>query len=379
MRKNICILFIFAILLGSCAGLKTITIETQEPAQITLPQNVRSLLIVNNVVTQPDNVGHFVKQIGKRKFESIPVSMDSMAIYCIESLSHFLEEKQHFNKVLYYNKPLRTDSDFWNQRPITPDEMNRLRNENNVDVVVSLDELVFTTYKIERRTPVVTPNPVTYRNERVSTSYKEARNLSQGSPYADATVKIQSTFRVYIPTHDGAISTIQYEDSIKQNGKQYYNATKTSDHFVNILKVLPLYERVISKELTVKAAEKMTKALSPHWETQDRWYYTLSNASKQNGEYFAEQRKWDEAVVKWEEFFNENKKKINKAKAATNIALAYEMLEDMEQAYNWITTAYNLFEESVSTNSSDLKRTLLYKNEIERRYNNEKALKVQSL
>lgn len=357
MRKNIHILFLFlfTMLLGNCAGLKTITIESQEPAQVTLPKNVRSLLVVNNVVTQPKDIGHTKKWLDKSEIEGFSISMDSIAIIYTEALAQFLEEEHYFDKVLYYNKPLRTDSDFLVQKPIMPDEMMQFRKEHSVDAIVSLDRLIITTNLAEKQ--------------------------ASGNIYVEETTKIQSIIRVYMPTLNGEIPAIHYEDSVKLKTDGGFNIGKTPDrlsYFMNKLFPQDKMRREFLKErVVVPAAEKMTKALSPHWETQDRWYYTLSNGTMQNGEYYADQSKWDEAVVKWKEFFDANKKAINKAKAASNIALAYEMLEDMEQAYNWITTAYNLFEESVSPNSFDLRRTLLYKNELERRYKNEKALKLQ--
>ena len=359
VRKNINILFLFlfAFLLGNCAGLKTITIESQEPAQVTLPKNVRSLLVVNNVVTQPKDIGHTKKWLDKSEIENFPIPMDSIAIIYTEALAQFLEEERYFDKVLYYNKPLRTDSDFLAQKPIMPEEMMQFRKEHDVDAIVSLDRFIIITNLEEKKT--------------------------SGNKFIEETTKIQSIIRVYMPTLNGEIPAIHYLDSVKLKAPVSFNLEKNSDQLSNFLtKLFPqdnMRRDFLKERVVVPAAEKMTKALSPHWETQDRWYYTLSNATMQNGEYYADQSKWDEAVVKWEEFFNANKNTINKAKAASNIALAYEMLEDMEQAYSWITTAYNLFEESVSPNSFDLKRTLLYKNEIERRYKNEKALNAQSL
>ena len=123
------------------------------------------------------------------------------------------------------------------------------------------------------------------------------------------------------------------------------------------------------KQTVINAAEKETNALAPHWEMQDRWYYTLPASSMREGEAFAAKADWQQALNKWESFFNRSRKKIEKAKAATNIALAYEMLDDMAKSYEWATKANDLFIESTSPNSFERRRSLLYKNEIERRMN----------
>ncbi len=58
-------LVIVAIVLSGCSGMKTLTIQTQEPAQVTLPKDIKKLLIVDNAVSQPSDIGHIEKRLGK--------------------------------------------------------------------------------------------------------------------------------------------------------------------------------------------------------------------------------------------------------------------------------------------------------------------------
>ncbi len=88
------------------------------------------------------------------------------------------------------------------------------------------------------------------------------------------------------------------------------------------------------------------------------------------GETFAKGARWEEAIEKWQTFYNSLSNKTDKAKAANNIALAYEMMDDMDKASEWAEVSNNLFVQSTSPNSLERRRSLLYKNEIERRRNN---------
>ncbi len=85
------------------------------------------------------------------------------------------------------------------------------------------------------------------------------------------------------------------------------------------------------------------------------------------GESFARETKWNEAIEKWEAFYNSRTKKVDKAKAANNIAFAYEMLGEMVNAYQWAKEANGLFNESSAPNSIERRRSYIYMNEIERR------------
>jgi len=99
--------------LGSCSGIKYLTVETREPAQVTLPSHVLSLAVVNNVVKQPDDLGHETQLIGSTEGEKTKVSSDSMAIYYTEALTQFLNEEDYFQKVVFYPEPLRSDTNFF--------------------------------------------------------------------------------------------------------------------------------------------------------------------------------------------------------------------------------------------------------------------------
>ena len=307
MQKATPFLIIFLMaLLSSCGGIQYFAVETREPARVNLPSNIFSLTIVNNVVQQPNDVGHDSIPIGHTQPERVQAASDSAAIFYTEALAQFLNEEDYFHQVLYYNKPLR--------------------------------KLIIETKK---------------RNH-----FRQ-----QGYNYASMTGKIHSVLRVYLPTMDGKVPAVQYSDSIHWDGFDIQDGRAYADI------MLPSREEAI-KQLAIKAAEKMTYVFAPHWEMQDRWYYTHSNSSMREGEAYAKGSDWLNAIEKWKSVYNSRSKKLDKAKAANNIALAYEMSDDMQQALEWAIIANDLFIESTAPNSLERRRSLLYRNEIERRLNN---------
>lgn len=339
------IVLTMAFLLSSCAGIKYMSIETLEPAQVTLPENVRSVLIVNNVVQQPDDIGHQDKLLGRSVAEKVNASSDSIAIYYTEALSQFLEEEEYFDSVLYFSEPLRNDKDFFEERPLAPATMNELKNKTRVDAIISLDKLILQTDKNEH-----------FRQ--------------QGYSWADMTGKIHSVIRAYLPTMEGKIPAVQFTDSLHWEGFDIQDGNAYAEI------MLPSREEAM-KQLVIYAAEKMTYVFSPHWVRQDRWYYTHTNSLMKEAEVHAQNAEWMDAIGKWETFYNNQRNKKEKAKAANNIALAYEMLDDMDKAYEWITISHDLFTESTSNNSLERRRSQLHKNEIERRRDNSNRLNMQ--
>lgn len=348
MRKYLFIVIAAAmgLTLSNCAGIKQLTVETREPAQVTLPANVRTLIIVNNTVKQPDDMGHTVKRLGKPETNREKASSDSLAVYYTEALSQFLEEEKHFERILYYGEPLRTDNNFFEEKPIDPASMNEIRQKTGADAIISLDKLLLQTDTRE--------------------FYQQ-----QGYMYGDMSGKVHSILRVYLPTMEGKIPAVKYTDSLRWEGFDI------QDNAAYAELMLPSREDAM-KQLVVHAAEKMTYALSPHWVMQDRWYYTLSTSLAREAEAFAKKNQWTEAIQKWETLYKSQKKENNKAKIAHNIAFANEMLGDMDKAYEWATVAYDSFVKSTATNSLERKRSLLYRNEIERRKSTDNSLNMQA-
>jgi hypothetical protein len=337
----------FILILSSCSGIKYLTVETREPAQVTLPQDVLRVAVVNNVVQQPDEIGHNSVSLGSTVVNSAEASADSVSVFYTEALAQFINEENYFNRVTYYNIPIRSDKDFFQEILLDPKKMNEIRKVTGVDAIISLDRLIIETIKREH--------------------FKQ-----QGYTYSAMNGKINSTIRVYLPTLEGKIPRVQFTDSLHWVGFDIQDGRAYSQE------MLPSREEAM-KSLAIMAAEKMTYVFTPHWERQDRWYYTSVSKLMREGAAFAKSAEWLKAIAKWEEHYNNvsDRKKTNKAKVANNIALAYEMLGEMEEAHKWATEANDLFVESTAPNSLERRRSLLYKNEIARRNKTLNSINMQ--
>ena len=111
---------------------------------------------------------------------------------------------------------------------------------------------------------------------------------------------------------------------------------------------------------------------------QERWYYTSGSSLMRKGASLARESKWPEAIAKWETYFRSQSNKVDKAKAASNIAFAYEMKGDMEEAYTWAVIANDLFTEQTGTNALESRRSLIYKNELNRRRDKSNRIDMQN-
>ena len=115
--------FIAALLMVGCSGIKTITIQTQEPAQIKLPETIEKLLVVDNSATQPSDIGHLKRRLGRSQAEKVSVTTDSLSLIYTEALTQFLNEEGFFDVVILHNQSLRNDNEYWREVAILPDKM----------------------------------------------------------------------------------------------------------------------------------------------------------------------------------------------------------------------------------------------------------------
>ena len=340
--KKIFPFFLIAIglLASSCMGIRHITIDTREPGQIDWSPNVLSVVVVNNVVQQPDNIGHDLLRLGSESLERVSASSDNLAFIYAEALAQFIDEEEHFYRVLFLHTPIRTDDDFLAEQPLSLDNLRDILNETRADAIISLDRLI------------------------MQTEMQEHFRLG-GGVFGELVARIQSGVRIYMPTLEGVIPMLYNHrpDSLVWRGFDPSGRIRWYD-----ANLLPTREEAM-KLLAIHTAERMMKRLSPHWVSQERWFYTLLNTRMREGAAFARGNQWDRALERWESAFH-SLRRADKAKAATNIALAYEVLDDLERAHEWATIAHQLFEEHTSPNSLERRRSLLHKNELQRRLNN---------
>lgn len=328
------LLVVIGLLSSNCMGIRHLSIDTREPGQIAWLPHITSVAVVNNVVQQPDDVFHNYRPING-DWARDTVSSENIAFIYTEAMAQFLEEEGHFDRVIFVREPIRTDSDFFTEHPLTPEAMGRIMRQTGANAVISLDQLLIRT-DLEGYFNVV------------------------GVRFARLIARIQSVIRVYMPTLEGQIPVIHYTDSL------VWRNLDPSGTILYAAKSLPLMRERAMQQLVVLAANRMTNTLSPHWVTKERWYYTSLGARMREGARFAQGNQWDRALERWEVAFR-NARGREKAKAANNVALAHEMLDDIETALEWATTAYELFQQSTSPNSLERRRSLLYKNELQRR------------
>ena len=314
MRVYLLLFCLLLAVLSSCSTTKMIKIRVEKPAQVTLPKFVRNITIVNNAVVQPDTIGHTLTEwesfLKIRKQVSVP--SDSVNIILLQALTQFMNEEGFYDKVELHNNTLREDDQFLVETAIDTLVLQQIAKETNADAILSLDRVVAKT-DIGRR--------------------------QDTWPHYDVLrVVIQAKFRIY--SKEGKrmdYPVIMFQDTLRWNSLDYNRKP-----FITQTNGL--------KEMAIHTADKMVSMFIPFWQEQYRLCYTYGDKRVKDAFYEAQKGKWKDAALIWGDLF-ENEKRIEKrAKLASNIALANEMLDDIENALNWANISYELFEERYNSN-----------------------------
>ncbi|MDR2118556.1 MAG: DUF6340 family protein [Tannerellaceae bacterium] len=340
MKGTFCLLIIC--LLTACSSIRYMEIETYNPSEITYPEHIRKILIVNNALPQPSDAGYRFDLLGVPQQNS-KAETDSALFDACRALGTSIAEADFFDDVFFFHEGTRRDSSFVEAVKLTPEEVKSLCEETGADAVISLDRLLFDTKK-------------------------EVTNLGEGYVTGSMYIDITGVFRGYLPGRNGPSITVEVSDSISFF-EEAYNIEMLATQLPATEHALRIAGDYIGK--------KVYPAFVPHWKTELRWYFTASGARWKEATAYVAGEKWTNAAERWQYIYNSSSRWAGKALSASNLALASEIAGDLEKALEWAKVAHNLFEENRGNDHRHTRMQQLYIETLEKRILDDKKLNLQ--
>lgn len=340
MRSTIC-LFILC-LFTACSQVRFVGIETFNPAEITYPDHVGNVLIVNNAVPQLPDSGYEYKINGVLQ-DTCKAYADSALFDACRALGEAIVETGFFNDVLLFDENTRKDNSFLLDVKLTQEEVQALCEETGADAVISIDRLLFNMKK-------------------------EVFVFLEGYAYGTVDIEMKGIVRSYLPFKETPHATVLIADSL------FWDEEAFDINILNQLLPLP------GNALRIAGAcigNKTHPVFVPHWDRENRWFFTGLGARWKKASAYAAKNKWGEALEEWLYIYNNSSHWKSKAKAASNTALAYELTGDLDKALLLATEACELYEKNVGENDPYAYYQRLYKETIAKRIQSEKKLTIQ--
>ena len=176
------------------------------------------------------------------------------------------------------------------------------------------------------------------------------------------------SLRGYLPGRDNPLATVYVQDSVFWS--------ESADN----MELLKLY--LPSPDEALRAAgqyigRKVTPNFVPHWDNESRWFYKGEGARWKEATAYALSDKWEEAASRWKHVYENSSRWKERAKAASNLALFYEMKTQLKDAYDWAAKSYEIFNNKKGEDYNYTKMQRLYVEALGKRIRSDQKLNKQ--
>jgi hypothetical protein len=317
-------------------------IEAYNPSEVTYPESVHKILIVNNALPQPPDAGYEFTFLGQAQ-DTCTANVDSALFDASRALGVAIAETNFFDDVLFFHEGTRKDNSFLEDIRLSRDVVESVCEETGVDAVISFDRLLFATKK-------------------------KVAIFAEGYVTGVIDIVMTGVMRSYLPGRTNPLVTIMVSDSVSFY-EEAYNVELLSALLPSTDEALRIAGSYIGK--------KVYNAFVPHWETGLRWYFTGIGARWKEATAYTGSEKWDKAAERWQYIYDHTTNSANKAKSAANLALAAEISGDFEKALEWAKISHALFAENKGNENSHTLKQELYIATLEKRIVNDRKLNLQ--
>lgn len=321
--KKILFLITIGLLVGfsSCTTIGTLSYDRLQSADVSFPDGVRKVGIVNNM--PPSSL-----ELESNESKDL-LSGDGKIM--ADAFAQAVAETDYFDQVVVCDSALYVEelSGTMNNR-LSTEQVDSLIQTLGVDLLFSLDQVYIQLKENSFFVPgLVTPIPV-----------------------IDGI--ITPVIKTYVAGRSTPLFTISKSDSI------YWEVTPS----------LTLGQVV--KEASEFAATVPMKHLLPYWEEVNRTFFNGGNVEMRDAGVYIQENNWDAASLLWKKIYEQKKGKA-KMQAAYNLALYHEMQDDFEKALEYLEEALLLAKDE----SAEKRLMEVYQLQLKAQSEKSRKLKMQ--
>lgn len=327
---------------SSCTQLLYTSLDVLRPAKIEFNVNANDLIVVNNTVVQPSNYGHKSVLLNDKRSD-MSVSTDSLAIYCLSSMTEELEGKDFFSSIQVLPNTINKSNEFFRPDKLSDDTVKAICKSKRANVVLSLDNI-----KV---------------NDDLNEYYLEESNTFLNS----LEVKYETSWSIHYPT-GSQVKYITFKDTL------YWETESTVRK--KALMDMPKREDVLI-DGALEIGRKCVNRFIPYWEKVDRYFFSSENKLMKQAMDSVSVKNWKSAIETWTSVYSKSTNGLIQAQAANNIAIAYEITGDIDKALQYATISFYSFGKLTIPDYSSFVRLSDYIIELNHRKKDIEILKKQ--
>jgi len=307
---------LIAIAFYSCTSLKKIGIEVALQPEYPIAEDIQSLVVLNRSLTNQFTnieVDTLEKTLIINKMVMDTVFLDSIAAdTAIQVAAQALFEAGRFDVVVPKVRNIERTDNADIASPLKIDFVNDLCKDFNVDAALILESF----------------------GERLNTKYYLSISEGTGNEikeYSAATdISYFTEWRLYKPNNLKPVVRFHVGDSI------FWKAASLS--LEDLYSKMPRTKSALIGG-GIAAGLKMAGYISPKWISQTRYYFLTGKKEIDAAVPLIKDNKWEEAAVIWNKYASVASK-ATKSKVEYNLALAAEMIGDLDLAIEWGLKSY---------------------------------------
>ncbi|MTI40624.1 DUF6340 family protein [Fulvivirga lutimaris] len=312
------VITLIAIVIGSCSGTRTVTMNAMRPAEITFPPEVNSLLILDRTKFNKNAV-NIIEGILTGEMPG-------------EDLAGVQELMNSFQQQLSYSPRFSTKlaTERLNGNSVTSafpaqlswNEVNKLCSKYGTDAIVSIE--MFDTDFV-----------VTNGKRKVKKTVTEGdvkKEVEVDEFYAEGIGNITIGIRLYDPI----AQTIVDQQLLNNSNTWSAGGATLKDAMAQLID-----KSAATRALSRGVGKDYAYKIAPMPVRISRMFYGKSKKAieLEQGSRLADVNKWQEAADKWESGISRAPAK-EAGKLAYNTAIAYEVLGDLPKAKEWAQKSY---------------------------------------
>ncbi|MFV0289941.1 MAG: DUF6340 family protein [Mangrovibacterium sp.] len=311
MKKNNLFLNISLLLitLSSCSSsYQSLVIETAHPSSMLLSNEIQSLTLIDRATTTDFatyNNQRLQQHFFDKKFNTEAVILDSLASdTTLKALGQLLYDSKAYDVVIPEKRHYPHVNKFYEiASPLSWEEVEQICSDYETDAVLALERFynkVFARYEI-------------YDNE-----------------YAVAT--IHSAYNVVANIYHAEKRKIYPQIIISDTISWQQGGVQSQEIFTNLPTIAESIQRT-----AIQAAMDIDEKVSPQWHREKRILFIVDNEDPKGtmAINLANQNEWLNLYGYWKGI-ESNSKGIKKSKTQYNLALASEMIGNIDEALVWI-------------------------------------------
>lgn len=323
-------LLVLILIISSCTVYKEYCIDVYKPGEIAVPPSIENVaLVYRNFKYSEDSLQHYYQDDHQlREVKDDPENLDSLlANYCLKELASNLKSKNTFNRIHIF--PGIFKPHYGKKLPALKfDLIEKLTTSTKTDLLISLETFSY-----------------------FFSEYSEDYDIPKSREVITAAV-----WAVYNPFTEKIIERKTMIDTV------FWNSYDNNGNYQKNSKLPPRLTAL--KVASQLAGENYSKRFFASWQTVNRMYSIPPLPDFSQASSYIDDNKWDAAIEVWKRYAPKENGKMA-INARYNLALAYEMKDDILTAWKWLTAAQELAEDYKS--KENLKMIIQYQKVLAKR------------